>query len=704
MKQLLYIEVPTPDINAVRSWLHQQTVATLNLSGTPAPRLIPTPTGLKIEREDITLVMFTWQYLNTTYLKVFQWSEQPLPHQSRWLKAFAQVLDRAFPYRPPTLPEIDLTQQDIFAALAPYYPLTVKHFQRIPNGEFDLQRVYWWEKRWRESVKSGFAQVRDGLGQHPPILRQAPTVRQPDSIWDIVIVGGALGALNAAMLAQLGYRVALVERIHFGRMNREWNISRNELQTLVDVGLLTPAELESVIAREYHDNFNLFFSGNNPPAARSSLLMTPTVLNIAMDCDRLLQLCGEKLLAAGGQIFERTEFEQAFLEPEQITIRTRNLETNQIMHLQSRLLIDAMGTASPIAQQINGGRAFDSVCPCIGGVVKSGFAPEVWDHNYGEPLCTDGDISKGRQLIWEMFPGHDNDLTIYLFHYHQIEPDDPGSLLALYEDFFTSLPDYRRCNVDELEWRKATFGYIPGRFSHNAKDRLPGYDRVLSVGDAAALSSPLIFTGFGSLVRNLPRLTHLLHTALQLDLLTSKDLGKVNAYQDNLAVTWIFARGMMVRPEAKLPPYWVNATLSTFFGILTHEPSRLVDDFIKDLGGWTFMTRTAVRAGWVLPLIPVWVARSIGIKAFLKWAWTYFTFTWAALRSFLLGGWLPPLLQRWQPAIAHRWPRLWHSLLSWSYLLTYGIGKPKLLFHLPPQADATASIPQPSSILSPVSK
>ena len=124
------------------------------------------------------------------------------------------------------------------------------------------------------------------------------------------MIGGALGALNAAMLAGLGYRVALVERIQFGRMNREWNISRQELQTLVDVGLFTPTELESLILREYQDNFNVFFSGNSPPHAKAPVLHTPTLLNIAMDCDLLLSLCGEKLRAAGGQIFDYTEFEQ----------------------------------------------------------------------------------------------------------------------------------------------------------------------------------------------------------------------------------------------------------------------------------------------------------------------------------------------------------------------------------------------------------
>jgi lycopene cyclase CruA len=66
--------------------------------------------------------------------------------------------------------------------------------------------------------------------------------------------------------------------------------------------------------------------------------------------------------------------------------------------------------------------------------------------------------------------------------------------------------------MDKLVWRKPTFGYIPGHFSVSSSDRVVAFDRLIAIDDAASLQSPLIFTGFGSLVRNLPRLTHLLDT------------------------------------------------------------------------------------------------------------------------------------------------------------------------------------------------
>lgn len=696
MKQLLYLEIPTPHIADVQNWLQQRSSADFSSLANLSPEFITTSDGVRIVISGKVLVLFTWQVLNTTYFKAFQWSEHAFPQQNQFLDELTNALRRAFPYRPKPLPEIDLERNNIFAALSSHYPLTAQYFQTMPNGELDLQRVYWWEKSWRQMVESGFT----NSSQRPSIVHRAPDVQQPDSTWDVVIVGGALGALNGAIMAQLGYKVALVERIQFGRMNREWNISRSELQTLVEMGLLTRSELESVVAREYRDNFNLFFSGNIPPHGRAKPLHTPTVLNVAMDCDRLLQLCGEKLVAAGGKIFDRTEFKQAFLEPEQITAQVENLKTGKVFYLRSRLLVDAMGTTSPIAQQIHHGQPFDSVCPTVGGVIQGGFDQGVWDNNYGEPLFTSGDVSRGRQLIWEMFPGHGDDVTLYLFYYHRIDRHNPGSLLELFEDFFTCLPEYRRCDVAKLQWRKAAFGYIPGRFSHNGFDRRPGYDRVVSIGDAACFSSPLIFTGFGSLVRNLPRITHLLHTALQLDLLKGHDLGRVNAYQDNLAVTWIFSRGMMAQSNTTLPPHWINAILNTFFGVLTQESPTQVDDFIKDRGSWAFMTVSTLKAGWKMPLIPWWVLRAIGVKALVKWVMVYITFTVATVTSLLFGGWIPNLVKRLRPVLTPYWPRLWHRLLAWSYHLTYGIGKPRLQFQLPSRTSVADRLVNPGESFS----
>ncbi len=271
-------------------------------------------------------------------------------------------------------------------------------------------------------------------------------------------------------------------------MNREWNISRSEFQSLIDLELFTPAEFESLIAREYIDGFHKFFDANNPPQAKAPVLHTPTVLNVALDAEKLLRVCGEKLREAGGEIWDETEFIRVDIESQQAVVQTKHLPTQVIREASGRVVVDAMGTASPIAWQLNGGRAFDSVCPTVGAVIASGFEPEVWDARYGDVLNSHGDISRGRQLIWELFPAEGKELTFYLFHYHQVHPDNPGSLLEMYEDFFTILPEYRRCDVDKLVWKKPTFGYIPGHFSVSGSDRQVAFDRLISIGDAASFN------------------------------------------------------------------------------------------------------------------------------------------------------------------------------------------------------------------------
>lgn len=670
MKEILYIEIPTPQTASVIQWLHKDW---LPITG----EKVTTPVGVRLQTDKTTsptstipqtpqeLSIFTWTVQRTTYLKVFRMGE--FPNEQKILSQLTNQLRVKFPQQYPEPPSID-PSHNIFEALAPYYPLTAKYFQKMPNGEKDLQRVYWWEQRWREGVRPG-EQPKQVVFSHNEQTEQKPE-------YDLIYVGGALGVIHAAVMAQLGYRVLLLERLPFGRMNREWNISRSELQSLIDLGLLTPTEAESIIGREYTDGFNKFFDGNNPNYLKSAVLHTPTVLNVWLEYEKLLQICGEKLKVSGGDIWDSTEFVQADVDQSQVVVTVKNLKNFTERKVSGRLLVDAMGTASPIAWQLNGKRAFDSVCPTVGAVVASGFEPGVWDSDYGDVLNSHGDISRGRQLIWELFPGAGEELTIYLFHYHQVNATNPGSLLEMYEDFFTILPEYRRCDVDKLVWKKPTFGYIPGHFSSGSRDRTVAFDRLIAIGDAASLQSPLVFTGFGSLIRNLGRLTELLDTALQHDLLSAKHLNQIRAYQSNIAVTWLFSKGMMVPTGKYLPPQRINSMLNTFFGLLADEPLEVADNFIKDRFTWFTFNRLALKAAFKNPALLPWIWELAGAKDIWRWLGNYLNFGIHALISAIFAFWFPQLVRRFQPWLEPRFPALWFKLLNISYALTAGLGQP----------------------------
>lgn len=294
MKEILYLEVPTPDSDQVIHWLQQEyqpekgekvlTAAGFRLRLTPLNSVetirIGNQTTSKFETSD-ELSVFIWTLQRTTYLKVFRWGERSLPHEKSFVRHLTQAIRTHFPEKYPSPPQIDLSKQTIFEALAAAYPQTVKYFQKMPNGEYDLTRVYWWEQRWREGVKNP---------QQPRQVIFREKEKTPYSLpsYDLIYVGGALGIIHAAVMARLGYRVLLIERLPFGRMNREWNISRSEFQSLIDLGLFTLAEFDRVIAREYVDGFHKFFDANNPPQAKARVLHTPTVLNVAIDSDKLL--------------------------------------------------------------------------------------------------------------------------------------------------------------------------------------------------------------------------------------------------------------------------------------------------------------------------------------------------------------------------------------------------------------------------------
>ncbi|MBJ7294768.1 MAG: flavin-dependent dehydrogenase [Dolichospermum sp.] len=675
MQELLYLEIPTPDTVSVSKWLQTDFVVENS-------QKFITPDGFRLgsaakstTANSVELSVFVWSVQRTTYLKVFRWGDKPFPQERRILQSLTRKIRSRFPNYYPEPPVID-PQKSIFAELEPYYPLTVKYFQKMPNGEYDLKRAYWWEQRWREGVRNPQKPRQvvfyQGNSQEiSPILSPAASPQ-----YDLIYIGGALGSIHAAVMAKLGYKVLLVERLPFGKMNREWNISRDEIQSLINLGLLTNAELAEIISREYKDGFNKFFDGNNPSNLKSSVLHTPTVLNIALDSERLLALCGQKLQAAGGDIWDETEFSQVNISPTQVTINVKHLPTGNEQQVSGRLLIDAMGTASPIAWQLNGGRAFDSVCPTVGAVIEKGFEPGVWDSEYGDVLYSHGDISRGRQLIWELFPGVGEELTIYLFHYHEVNEENPGSLLEMYEDFFTILPEYRRCDLDKLVWRKPTFGYIPGHFSADSRDRTIAVDRLIAIGDAASLQSPLVFTGFGSLVRNLDRLTTLLNIALKHDLLSQQHLNKIRAYQSNVAVMWLFSKGMMVPTSKFIAPQMINSMLNTFFGLLTDETPEVTDNFIKDRCDWFTFNRLALKAAMKNPALLLWIWQLAGWRDLLRWVGNYVSFARHAFISVILGIWLPQFLKWNQSWLENRFPGLWLQLLVINYAIT--TGRPRL--------------------------
>ncbi|NET11218.1 MAG: FAD-binding oxidoreductase, partial [Symploca sp. SIO2B6] len=252
---------------------------------------------------------------------------------------------------------------------------------------------------------------------------------QPDQ-WDVVICGGTLGILLGTVLAQQGWRVALIERGVLKGRAQEWNISRRELAVFTTLGLLSADELEEAIASEYNPARLAFHQGIE--------LWVEDILNVGVDPVVLLETLKAKFLEAGGTLLEHTAFLKAAVHPngvELVTQRTLQQDDRQ-QTLFARLVVDAMGHFSPIANQARNGQNPDAVCLVV-GTCAQGFL----QNKTGDLFASFTPLQKQRQYFWEAFPARDG-RTTYLFTYMDAHPKRP-SLEEVFEDYWILLPEYQ---------------------------------------------------------------------------------------------------------------------------------------------------------------------------------------------------------------------------------------------------------------------
>src|SRR5579859_3126675 len=365
-----------------------------------------------------------------------------------------------------------------------HYPQLAAAFKSIPQGEMHLRRLQDLNATWQNMLLSGatrqFAEV--------VVTEERPSLPKTDT-FDIIYAGGGLNLLNAAVMTlRYGLRVLVFDRFTVGAVHREWNISREELRELLDVGLLTTDELETVIQREYEDGIVRFHSANiaTPPAE----LHLKNVLDVAIDADKLTALCLQKILShqpSSGQaniVLDGTTFVRCAVQPTRgVTIDVTDKASEQHSY-GARLLIDGMGSTSPIACQLNCGKPFSLVCPTVGTVArgyKQGEAPDAVSTTVGEVLVSTEDVRNGRQLIWETFPGADDQVAIYLFYYAETGNNAQAvDLLALFNDFFALLPSYK--DTSSVEIVKPVYGFIPAGYNitlpWQKEQKTLAYDRV----------------------------------------------------------------------------------------------------------------------------------------------------------------------------------------------------------------------------------
>lgn len=512
--------------------------------------------------------------------------------------------------------------------------VTERILSRMPGNPWQgLQRA---DGLWA-SIRQGQRSLLELVSASELELEQTQPVE-----WDVAIAGATLGVVIGTALAQRGWRVVLLERGELRGREQEWNISRQELQVLVRLGLLTEAELEGAIASQYNPGRVAFHQGIE--------LWIEDVLNLGVDPVTLLEQLKQKFLAAGGKLLENTPFEGATVHPDGLAIQAGG------QRLTSRLLLDMMGHFSPIAAQARQGAQPDGICLVV-GTCAAGFD----QNSSGDLMASFTPIRNQCQYFWEAFPAKDG-RTTYLFTYLDAAAERP-SLTQLFDDYFTLLPDYQAIDLEQLQFKRALFGCLP---CYRNSPLQPGWDRILQVGDSSGTQSPLSFGGFGALLRHLERLVNGLDEALALDCLDRQALGWINGYQPTIAVTWLFQQAMRVGPQQRLAPNQVNEMLSAVFRVMLAAGPGTLKPFLQDVVQFPALAATMLKTGLAAPLTVAKVLPQVGLPTLLGWTGHY-----AALGAYSLLNWVGQGLR---PGIENLPPLARFYGHRWLELMEYGAG------------------------------
>lgn len=452
--------------------------------------------------------------------------------------------------------------------------------------------------------------------------------------FDIVVCGGTLGIFFAAALQLEGHRVCVVEAGELRGREQEWNLSMDELNEIVNMGVLTEEDVEDAIQTEFPGCRSGFKNKEVTPLEGGYMdnkvgfeCFTEDVLNLGVAPTILLERAAKTFVENGGVIKDRTRMSGVAIS-ESIGAAVDIGEENE--PITARLVIDCMGNGSPISRQQRHGQKPDGVCVVVGSCA-AGYDPQtnmLGDLIYTNQVIADKGENGKQQYFWEAFPvgigrngktpGSSDVKTTYMFTYLDADPSRP-SLESIMEDYWSLLPIYQPSieNPEEdLDFKRVLFAYFP---TYRDSPLKPQWNRILAVGDASGIQSPLSFGGFGALTRHLARITGAVTEALENDLLHRDDLGAINAYTPNLSATWMFQKAMSVKPGQNTDADFVNRLLAVNFEVMDQMGKRTIKPFLQDVVRFDGLVSSLGRCFVADPTFMPKIIGHVGLPQLVDW-------------------------------------------------------------------------------------
>ncbi|KAM0943101.1 putative lycopene beta-cyclase [Dioscorea sansibarensis] len=466
--------------------------------------------------------------------------------------------------------------------------------------------------------------------------------------FDVIVCGGTLGIFIATALLSKGLRVGIVEKNQIKGREQDWNISRKELMELVDVGILSEDEIEQIMTVKFNPNRCGF--------EKKGDIWVEDILNLGVSPVKLLEFMKKRFVTQGGVLFEGIGLSTINVHDDIVILQLSDGDL-----LFSRLLVDAMGNFSPVVKQIRSGRKPDGICLVVGSCsrgFKENSSSDIIYSNSSVKRVGDSNV----QYFWEAFPAGSGltDRTTYMFTYVDAQPSCP-KLEDLLEDYWDLMPDYQGVPLDQLEVGRVIFGIFP---TYRDSPLPSAFDRVIQVGDASGIQSPVSFGGFGSMTRHLNRLSNGIFEAVSGNFLDAYSLSLLNPYLPNLSASWLFQRAMSAKLNVAVSSTFINDLLYANFLAMQKLGDPVLRPFLQDVIQFWPLAKTLglvmLSQPWLLPSI----FKQVGIAVILDWSGHFVMLGWYTF----LSSYLDPIIRPWIKLLPLKQKYEWNrNLEAWKY-------------------------------------
>jgi len=470
------------------------------------------------------------------------------------------------------------------------------------GGNVSIEGIARAEAVWKRLRTRALQHSRGEKLDLPPevVKRRNGNTPVTQKSFDVVVCGGTLGILVARALQNQGFSVCIVERGVVQGRDQEWNVSCEELQPLVRHDIVSQDEVDKSVQSSWPNSRVGFESSSD-----HTVNFRAGALNAGISPQKLVAAARKRFEDAGGEIIETTNLETLEVFDDAVLLQLKDKDP-----IRGRLVVDAMGSGSPIVSQARAGAPPDAACLVV-GTMASGYDKEGnVDGDYLYSTAASGSL--GHQGFWEAFPSANGgvdgtDRTTYYFTYVLPGEENLPTIPDVFEEYVEALPSYQQISLEKLKVKRALCAsFVAFR---NSPLQTP-FDRILQVGDAAGIQSPLSFGGFGALCRHLPRLESAISEALKYDLLSSDDLSQINPYFPNLAMQWSMYRSIAKPPEGEAE--FVNRMMGGILSAAERCGPTVMMPILQDV--FTIKALTPTLASWISKdpgIIPLFV-KSMG--------------------------------------------------------------------------------------------